>query len=322
MARSEIFRKISETLRANFDRIKASIPHSGEKGYELENTLIEFLNNHLPKRFSASSGFIIDRNDNVSTQQDIVIYDALNTPLYSVDSRNRIVPNDNVAITIEVKANLQKQDIIDSAKKIEKIKSLVKVLDLNTPSPGVHYSTLSFIFAYTSRLSLDKIREIYVSEAKKRITDGRQIDGIFILDKGFISLAIRLTNGEFGPIYIMKSAANEPGAVISVCSQNFEKETLDYFIRMMLPHLSMFYHRVDHPGFRWVTEPQESKLYSVPIDFKNIDPNPPCYCTSSRKYKDCHQRINQKLDLKMMSVGRNNPCPCGSGKKFKRCHGA
>jgi len=267
MDRSQIFQKISESLRADFERIRASIPHSGEKGLEFENILIKFLEDHLPKRFSACSGFIMDIDDNVSSQQDVIIYDAMNAPLYSVDVRNKVVPNDNVAIVIEVKANLDNQDIIETAAKIEKIKNLTKTQDRNNPFPSnTSYATLGFIFAYNTKLNFDKIRELYAGETKKRVVRGLQIDGIFILDKGFISLAVHLPNGNFGPLYIVHSALSIPGAVVSVCSQDFNKETLDYFIRMLLPHLSTFYYRIDHPGFRWVSAPKETELYRVPID--------------------------------------------------------
>ncbi len=61
---------------------KKSNPHYGERGTESEIILQKFLNEHLPKRFSADTGLIIDDNNKISSQIDVIIYDSLNSPVY------------------------------------------------------------------------------------------------------------------------------------------------------------------------------------------------------------------------------------------------
>ena len=63
-------------LRADFDSIRM-LPHKGERGRETQDALIEFLQRHLPKRFTAQSGYVIDRDGTVSRHMDVIVYDQL-----------------------------------------------------------------------------------------------------------------------------------------------------------------------------------------------------------------------------------------------------
>lgn len=291
MKREEIFEQASKMLKSEFEALRKTYAHSVSKGTELERVLIEFLKKKLPKRFGVVSGFILDKVDNVSTQQDVIIYDALNTPVYSYDANNCVIPNDNVAIVIEVKTELNAENLRESFAKAENTKGLVKTLDdQKIPRPeSCYYDTQSFIFAYSSSISLQRIAEIYRDETKRRVSRGLQMDGVFVLDKGFISLALGLPNGEFGPAFVAHSAPGVSGAKLFVHFQEFKEKTLDYFLRLMLPHLSFFYQRVDHPGFEWTyncAPTDDLLIYEVPL--KEPERNDTCFCTSEKKYKKCH----------------------------------
>lgn len=72
----------AKLLRADFEFIRKSNPHPGDKGKEVENILKEFLNTHLPQRFRSCSGIIIDNENKISRQIDVIIYDALSSPVY------------------------------------------------------------------------------------------------------------------------------------------------------------------------------------------------------------------------------------------------
>jgi len=65
----------------------------------------------LPKRFDAGSGLIIDPHDNLSKQTDVIIYDALNCPVYRASERAAIIPSDNVAAIVEVKSRIDKEKL-------------------------------------------------------------------------------------------------------------------------------------------------------------------------------------------------------------------
>jgi hypothetical protein len=50
--------KAAKKLRDDFEHIRETISHSGEKGGETEDKVREFLNGHMPKRFHATKGFV------------------------------------------------------------------------------------------------------------------------------------------------------------------------------------------------------------------------------------------------------------------------
>jgi hypothetical protein len=96
------------------------MPHHGMAGTETENILNNFLNNHLPRRFAATTGLAIDAEDNISQQCDTLIYDAENNPIYRAGDNfvAQILPSDSIAAAIEIKSNLNKNELEDAAKKL------------------------------------------------------------------------------------------------------------------------------------------------------------------------------------------------------------
>ena len=99
LTRQDIFEQAAKKLRQDFEAL-AVIPHRGAKGGESERLVREFLNRHLPGRFKAGAGFVIDKVGNVSRQLDVVIYDAMNCPVYRWSEEAAIFPADNVAAVI------------------------------------------------------------------------------------------------------------------------------------------------------------------------------------------------------------------------------
>jgi hypothetical protein len=66
---------------------------------------------HLPERFGAGSGFIIDHNDAVSKQNDVIVYDAHKCPVYRASNDAAIIPSEYVAVVIDVKALLNEDKL-------------------------------------------------------------------------------------------------------------------------------------------------------------------------------------------------------------------
>jgi len=64
---SDLFMQAARRLTNEFDYVRETNPHSATKGSEAENVLREFLNTHLPQRFRAATGILIDANNAVST---------------------------------------------------------------------------------------------------------------------------------------------------------------------------------------------------------------------------------------------------------------
>lgn len=76
MSLENLFRKLSEQLKIEFEECAGLIPHPAESGRAREVVLAEFLEKCIPKRFSVDSGFIIDAVGGRGQQVDIIVYDS------------------------------------------------------------------------------------------------------------------------------------------------------------------------------------------------------------------------------------------------------
>jgi len=70
---ASLFEQAAARLRADFEYVRRSNPHPGEKGQEAEEIVREFLNAHLPKRFRADAGVVIDFENSLSRQSDVLV---------------------------------------------------------------------------------------------------------------------------------------------------------------------------------------------------------------------------------------------------------
>ncbi len=114
-----------EMLKLKLASIRAAISHPGEKGTSVEYQIKEFIKSFLPGEYGISSGFIAYHENciagpdeclqyepnkdkvSLSTQLDIIIYDALRFgPLLSLGSCD-VFPLEAVYAYIEVKAKIE-----------------------------------------------------------------------------------------------------------------------------------------------------------------------------------------------------------------------
>ena len=101
---------VEATLLAKF-REAGFVKHLGDRGDNREHILREFLAAHLPKKYGVAKGQIITKTGQTSHSADIIIYDAVTTPvLYS--EKTAIVPIEGVYGIIEVKSSLSKAEFI------------------------------------------------------------------------------------------------------------------------------------------------------------------------------------------------------------------
>jgi uncharacterized protein DUF6602 len=151
-------------MRQDFEGIRRDQPHPEEKGEEVEEKLREFLNKHLPKRFSTTKGHVIDNENKMSSQADVLVYDAENSPVYRAAKNTLILPSDSIAAVIEVKSSLDKRELGKACEKIAEIKALKKSAVTNIDQPVTHSpliveSTLGIIFAFDSETSLESLAQ-------------------------------------------------------------------------------------------------------------------------------------------------------------------
>lgn len=260
--RLEIFARAAEQLRADFEELK-SVPHSGVKGSDAENLLKRFLNDHLPERFRSVGGFIIDSQDQVTGHNDLIIYDALNCPLYRADENSAIIPSNNTAAVIEIKSSLDKRRLKEAAEKMAEAKSLAK----SKPNPPndvygrpINFETLGIVFAYDTPLSMEKLSEHYAKEVERHGFPNH-IDLIFVLDKYMLSLATSdPKEGSGWGSLIVYAIPPAEGVHIAIGTMDLGNKVLDVFLRFLIAHLQFFRHTIDQPGFNWNHSGDENKM--------------------------------------------------------------
>ncbi len=248
-SREEIFGQASAKLRQDF-RERAVVPHNQLKGDEAAKLVRDFLNDHLPKRFSAGSGFIIDRGDRISKQTDVIVYDAFNCPVYRASETAGIYPSDNVAAVVEVKSVLDKDRLREAHMNIVAAKSLGKTKAVDVPYLQ-HSQTLGCVFAFESSITLDKLAE-HLKELYAESGLGAHIDHLIVLDRGLLTLAC-LPRGEKAwypmGVFTGPGGPHAEGSHLGVGIFEMVEASLDGFLRLLLAHLTFFRQIVPHPGF-------------------------------------------------------------------------
>ena len=243
----ELLINAAKNLRHEFEEIKSNNPHYGERGEEAENIVKDFLNSHLPKRFHADTGFVIDHDDNQSDQTDVIVYDADNSPIYRTGSKSLIVTSDNVAAAIEVKTNLNKKELEDSARKIASVKRLKRspITDVDQPvtfSPLINTKSYGVVFAYESETSLETLAE-NLKEINRKYPSDQWIDLIVVLDKGVVGYTIQMPFDQDFPGWLggpMDDEFPPPPYYIHLVKAELGELTLNKFFVNLIAHLTFY----------------------------------------------------------------------------------
>ena len=260
VSRATIFQAAARKLRQDFAEL-STVPHKGLKGDEAARLVRMFLNDHLPKRFMAGAGFIIDQRDQISKQTDVVIYDAMNCPVYRASEEAAIFPADNVAAVVEVKSRIDKEKFKEAAANINVAKSLAKTRPPDLPFL-VQAQTLGCLFAFDSGISLETLENHY-RESLAEHGLGRQIDLILVHDQAVITLAAKHPSMDHWAPSIFEAVGPEAeGSHLAIGRQELGELSLDGFLRFLLAQLTFFRGIMDHPGFK-VTESGQMRLTYV-----------------------------------------------------------
>lgn len=253
--RESIFQDAARRMRAEFEDARHNVPHRGEAGGEGEAIVRQFLNSHLPGRFRATGGFIIDKTDQVSGHADVIVYDSLNCPVYRTSERGMIVPNDNVAAFVEVKFTLT-TTLLDSAiDKIHEAKNLTKTAippNRKPPDQPEQINTYGIVFGFQSELG----RETVIDRWHGRLTDKNPLHNscnmVVILDRGVWVTVVGIPGHGAAPATLEGiPPMTPPGTRLGIAYLEYGDRTLDAMMRLLLAHLTFFRHRVDHPGFNF-----------------------------------------------------------------------
>jgi hypothetical protein len=121
------------SCRLFYDEENKKLIHTGEFGTYREAIVKKFIRFFIPARLEINTGFIITNRNDISTQCDIIIFDANSTPLIETGDLQRFFPIETVCGIGEIKSTLSKSDFKKSINKLAKIKSLRE--NIKTPIP-------------------------------------------------------------------------------------------------------------------------------------------------------------------------------------------
>ena len=258
---AQLFTEAARKLRAEFEYIRSTNPHSGEKGSEAEGVLRDFLNHHLPQRFRAASGIIIDTANSLTPQTDVIVYDALTSPIYRYSEKVLILPLDTVAAVVEVKSRLNKKEIEDGYEKIAACKRLKKTPvsagdQQATGSDLKGVATLGVIFGFSSDTSLATLAK-HVERLNGQYEPTAWPDLIVLLDSGTISYGVQFPGRASFDGHMMPPAHHEfavPPVNIHLMLREDGDFTLNRFFILLLAHLTFFPRRIGTPPFEQILE--------------------------------------------------------------------
>ncbi|OUL26805.1 hypothetical protein BV378_12355 [Nostoc sp. RF31YmG] len=122
----EIFKNsyLSTSRKLFYDESVGALIHPGEFGIYRENIVKNFLRFFIPENLKIDQGFLINTHGEISTQCDIVIYDASVTPLIRSSELQRFFPVETACAIGEVKSVLSKADLKKALIKLSKVKAM------------------------------------------------------------------------------------------------------------------------------------------------------------------------------------------------------
>lgn len=201
MSVDKLFSLIEKTMLARFEE-SGIVKHNGDKGENREELLVNFLKEHLPKRYGVVKGEVITKEGNRSHAVDIIIYDTVNCPILYA-GKTVIVPIEGVYGIIEVKSSLSKTEFDDAARKIESFKKLaprelgiIETRDYVT----LHRASRPFGIVFGFQLSgnsLDSLKKNWMAQCKAVHDVNFFCNLICVLGSGVLHYeSVNLTMGE------------------------------------------------------------------------------------------------------------------------------
>ena len=247
-------------LTAEIDRIRSSIPHSGETGALIEQQFRSQLAEVLPERIGVSHGFVVDSTGGVSKQMDIILYDRPSTPRILVSDGVQMFPVEMTYACGEVKATLNTSELEDSFCKCSSYKRLRREAYSADPEdtiyttlytmfgrPVKHWQSIFFCIAVEG-INYEYLLKKYVSIVlEKKLDICKRIDTIVSLSSpNGDNMLTNVTGGEVrGGVVVNESVKSFDfipnfGSKLRICVL---KEPWSCFVTMLLSYMTKAYVR-------------------------------------------------------------------------------
>ena len=185
-------------LQASFDEIREAYTHSGLKGASGEELVAEFLRQRLPSSIGVTTGQVLDTDGGMSKQVDVVLYDALRTPMLFASSvgASHLVPAEGVLGVIEVKTHLTSTLVEGCIANCQSVKQRIRrayftqAIQQRHSAYGSTWDELPIFYSVFAATS-DGMYAGKLNELQAAIPVHERIDSVGYLDRG-INLNVRL----------------------------------------------------------------------------------------------------------------------------------
>ncbi|MFP4057796.1 MAG: DUF6602 domain-containing protein [Candidatus Brocadiia bacterium] len=124
------FLALSRSLRARFEECGSGGQHGPEKGRRREGAMREFLRAQLPGRYAVGRGEVVASMGEASRQADVLIYDALHTPVLVDSGGSQVLPVECVYAVVEVKPRLTPTTLRAALENVWSVKCLSRSVHL------------------------------------------------------------------------------------------------------------------------------------------------------------------------------------------------
>jgi hypothetical protein len=213
----EKLKLLQEEMELKLKKIQVTHQHKGNRGDNAEEIVKDFIREYLPPYYRVGNGEVIDTHDNISNETDVVILNE-HHPFLNDLTNPSLFFIEGVAAAGEVKSNLSSKDLDTTLIKCHKFKTLSPYFTKGTKT-FCNDSDLKryverrpfFLFAFKSQLTIETIfKKVVLYNQKHALDMTQQIDGIFLLDRGYIlnfgdgqgALSFQTNEGELAKGYI------------------------------------------------------------------------------------------------------------------------
>lgn len=122
----EILDGLQARLLGDLAASRSALKHPGARGTASEDAWLALLKDHLPFRYQAERGFVIDHTGASSDAIDIIIFDRQYTPLVYNLTGQIFVPAEGVYAIVEVKQDLTAQHVQYAGQKAASVRRLAR----------------------------------------------------------------------------------------------------------------------------------------------------------------------------------------------------
>ena len=190
---NKYYEGLTARMRSEIKTISDAMSHQGEKGRNNELVLKQFLEQHLAKQYTVSTGKVLSAAGDESDQVDLIIHDRQNTPELVLAHAWRLVPIETVFAVISVKTTLNRPELrcamasIESVRKLPRTAALLREGNREVPIPENQVlRPRGFVFAFHSSWATPNAANAAFRELLEEFHDDHRPNGVCILDQCFI----------------------------------------------------------------------------------------------------------------------------------------